>query len=51
LRDNLAGEPLVARILEVFPGAKIDEVKTPDLTDGTQMPDADFGDNNEEMSG
>ncbi|MEK9848991.1 MAG: DNA polymerase III subunit gamma/tau [Candidatus Puniceispirillum sp.] len=51
LRDNLASEPLVARILEVFPGAKIDEVKTPDLTDGTQMPDADFGDNNEEMSG
>ena len=30
LRDTIASEPLVARILDVFPGASIDEIKTPE---------------------
>ena len=28
LRDTIASEPLVARILDIFPGAIIDEIKT-----------------------
>ena len=30
LRDSIASEPLVARILDTFPGASIDEIKTPE---------------------
>ena len=30
LRDTIASEPLVARILDIFPGASIDEIKTPE---------------------
>ncbi len=32
LRDAIANEPLVARILDVFPGASIDEIKNPETT-------------------
>ena len=28
LRDTIVNEPLVARILDIFPGASIDEIKT-----------------------
>ena len=28
LRDTIASEPLVSRILDIFPGASIDEIKT-----------------------
>ncbi len=30
LRDTIAREPLVAQILDIFPGASIDEIKTPE---------------------
>ena len=32
LRDTIANEPLVARILDIFPGAIIDEIKTPETS-------------------
>ena len=32
LRDTIANEPLVARILNIFPGASIDEIKTPEAS-------------------
>ena len=32
LRDTIASEPLVARILDIFPGASIDEIKTPETS-------------------
>ena len=32
LRDTLANEPLGARILDIFPGASIDEIKTPETS-------------------
>ena len=32
LRDTIANEPLVARILDIFPGASIDEIKTPETS-------------------
>ena len=35
LRDTIASEPLVAQILDIFPGASIDEVKNPKTTDAT----------------
>jgi len=33
LRDTIASEPLVAQILDIFPGASIDEIKNPEATD------------------
>jgi DNA polymerase-3 subunit gamma/tau len=33
LRDTIAGEPLVAQILEIFPGAIIDEIKASQAAD------------------
>ena len=56
LRDTIANEPLVARILDTFPGASIDEIKTPETSttnitggndDGLLTASAD----EEEMSG
>ena len=32
LRDTIASEPLVAQILDIFPGASIDEIKNPEST-------------------
>ena len=59
LRDAIAKEPLVAQILDIFPGASIDEIKNPEATDaaGTLVDDnglLEAGQNNdddEEMSG
>ena len=59
LRDTIASEPLVAQILDIFPGASIDEIKNPEATDaaGTLVDDSgllEAGQNNdddEEMSG
>ena len=59
LRGSLQEQPLVARILEVFPGASIDEIKQPEapnLAEPIGPPDdagtTDEGENNsEEMSG
>ena len=59
LRDTIASEPLVAQILDIFPGASIDEIKNPETTDaaGTLVDDnglLEAGQNNdddEEMSG
>ena len=59
LRDTIASEPLVAQILDIFPGASIDEIKNPEATDaaGTLVDDTwllEAGQNNdddEEMSG
>lgn len=59
LRDTIASEPLVAQILDIFPGASIDEIKNPETTDaaGTLADDnglLEAGQNNdddEEMSG
>ncbi len=59
LRDTIAIEPLVAQILDIFPGASIDEIKNPEATDaaGTLVDDnglLEAGQNNdddEEMSG
>jgi DNA polymerase-3 subunit gamma/tau len=60
LRDTIASEPLVAQILDIFPGASIDEIKNPESTDAavTLVDDNGFlpaGQNNdddeEEMSG
>lgn len=58
LRDTIASEPLVAQILDIFPGASIDEIKNPETTDAA-VTLADYnglleaGQNNddEEMSG
>ncbi|MDC3370479.1 DNA polymerase III subunit gamma/tau [Alphaproteobacteria bacterium] len=59
LRDTIASEPLVAQILDIFPGASIDEIKNPEATDaaGTLVDDNGFleagqnNDDDEEMSG
>ena len=59
LRDTIASEPLVAQILDIFPGASIDEIKNPEAMDaaGTLVDDnglLEAGQNNdddEEMSG
>ena len=62
LRDTIASEPLVAQILDIFPGASIDEIKNPEATDAavTLVDDNELleaGQNNdddddeEEMSG
>ena len=60
LRDTIASEPLVAQILDIFPGASIDEIKNPETTDAavTLVDDNELleaGQNNdddeEEMSG
>jgi len=40
LRDTIASEPLVAQILDIFPGASIDEIKNPETTDAAvTLPD------------
>ena len=31
LRETIANEPVVARILDIFPGANIDEIKSPEI--------------------
>ena len=58
LRDTITSEPLVAQILDIFPGASIDEIKNPETTDAavTLVDDnglLEAGQNNddEEMSG
>ena len=59
LRDTIASEPLVAQILDIFPGASIDEIKNPETTDAAVMLADDNGvlesgknnDDDEEMSG
>ena len=59
LRDTIASEPLVAQILDIFPGASIDEIKNPKTTDATVTFVDDNGileagqsnDDDEEMSG
>ena len=58
LRDTIASEPLVAQILDIFPGASIDEIKNPETTDTTvTLPDdnglleARQNSDDEEMSG
>ena len=59
LRDTIASEPLVAQILDIFPGASIDEIKNPEATDAAGMLVDDNGlleagqnnDDDEEMSG
>jgi DNA polymerase-3 subunit gamma/tau len=59
LRDTIASEPLVAQILDIFPGASIDEIKNPEATDAAVTLADDNGlleagqnnDDDEEMSG
>ena len=59
LRDTIASEPLVAQILDIFPGASIDEIKNPEATDAAGMLVDDNGlleagqnnDDDEEVSG
>jgi len=58
LRDTIASEPLVAQILDIFPGASIDEIKNPETTDAAvTLPDdnglleAGQNSDDEEMSG
>ena len=59
LRENIASEPLVARILGIFPGASIDEIKNPEATDAAVtlvddnklLPAGQNNDDEEEMSG
>ncbi|MDC1407010.1 DNA polymerase III subunit gamma/tau [Candidatus Puniceispirillum sp.] len=59
LRDTIASEPLVAQILNIFPGASIDEIKNPEAADaaGTLVDDNGLlaagqnNDDDEEMSG
>ena len=59
LRDTITSEPLVVQILDIFPGASIDEIKNPEATDATVMLVDDNGlleaeqnnDDEEEMSG
>ena len=59
LRDTIASEPLVAQILDIFPGASIDEIKNPEATDAAVTLVDDNGlleagqnnDDDEEMSG
>ena len=59
LRDTIASEPLIVQILDIFPGASIDEIKNPEPTDAAVMLVDDNGlleaeqnnDDEEEMSG
>ena len=59
LRDTIASEPLVAQILDIFPGASIDEIKNPEATNAAVMLSHDNGlledgqnnDDEEETSG
>jgi DNA polymerase-3 subunit gamma/tau len=59
LRDTITSEPLVVQILDIFPGASIDEIKNPETPDAAvTLPDdnglLEAGQNNdddEEMSG
>jgi DNA polymerase-3 subunit gamma/tau len=59
LRDAIASEPLVVQILDIFPGASIDEIKNPEATDvavtladDNELLEAEQNNNaNEEMSG
>jgi len=56
LRNTIASEPLVASILDAFPGASIDEIKTPEpiITRRTANSDDTVfttNDDDEEMSG
>lgn len=51
LRSNLASEPLIARILEVFPGATIDDIKAPTAADDDPSGDLDMNGDSEEASG
>ena len=58
LRDTIASEPLIVQILDIFPGASIDEIKNPEPTDAAVMLVDDNGlleaeqnnDDEEEMS-
>ncbi len=56
LHDTIASEPLVARILDIFPGASIDEIKSPETTTTSITPGRDYAllranADEEEMSG
>jgi DNA polymerase-3 subunit gamma/tau len=59
LRDTITSEPLVAQILDIFPGASIDEIKNPKTPDAAVTLVDDNGllaagqnnDDDEEMSG
>jgi DNA polymerase-3 subunit gamma/tau len=58
LRDTIISEPLVAQILDIFPGASIDEIKTPKTPDAAVTLIDDNGllaagqdNDDEEMSG
>jgi DNA polymerase-3 subunit gamma/tau len=56
LRNTIASEPLVASILDAFPGASIDEIKTPETTITRRTANSDdtvftTNDDDEEMSG
>jgi DNA polymerase-3 subunit gamma/tau len=56
LLNTIASEPLVARILDIFPGASIDEIKTPETTITSLTASSDDtlftpNDDDEEMSG
>ena len=59
LRDAIASEPLVVQILDIFPGASIDEIRNPEAMDAAVTLADDYGlskagqnnNANEEMSG
>ena len=58
LRDTITSEPLVAQILDIFPGASIDEIKNPEtpdaavtLVDDNGLLAAGQNNDDEEMSG
>jgi DNA polymerase-3 subunit gamma/tau len=51
LRSDLASEPLVAHILDIFPGATIDEVKAPSMADDNHTARSELNGDNEEMPG
>ena len=55
--ETISSEPLVARIMDIFPGANIDEIKSPDITINAAADGGDKTrllsemDDDEEMSG
>ncbi len=56
LRDKIANEPLVSRILDIFPGASIDEIKSPEIATTSTTANSDdallkASADDEEMSG
>ena len=58
LHEKIVNEPLIVRVLDIFPGAKIDEIKSPDITIASAADSSaktplltDMNDDEEEMSG